>query len=271
MDKLHIKDLTIFAHHGVFPEEKELGQKFVLDLTLTYDMTTSARTGDLSSSVHYGELSQQVTEWFSQTSYELIETAGYAVMEQIFTHYPVVRGIDLTVKKPWAPVHLPLETCAVQLVRQKSRAFIGLGTNMGDKVNNLALARQHMTEAGLVITQASTLLETEPWGGVEQDSFLNQVVQIETWLTPEALLDTLLEIEHQMGRVRDIKWGPRVIDLDVLFIDNQVIYTDKLIVPHPYVTEREFVLQSLNELAPHYIHPVVKKPMRQLLAELTSV
>lgn len=270
MDRLDIHGLEIFAHHGVFPAEKELGQKFVLDLTLTYDMTQAAMTGDLRASVHYGQLSQQVTDWFRETSHDLIETAGHAVLERIFAHYPLVQAISLTVKKPWAPVHLPLETCAVTLTREKSRAFIGLGTNLGDKSANLAKAKELMEQAGMVIIKQSSLLETEPWGGVEQDGFLNQVVEIETWLTPETLLDTLLAIELDMGRVREVRWGPRLIDLDVLFIEDQTIYTDKLIVPHPYVAERDFVLQSLVEIAPHYIHPVLKKPIRQLLEELAD-
>lgn len=268
MDRLEILGLEIFAHHGVFPAEKALGQKFIIDLTLSYDMTRAAAAGDLTASVHYGELSQQLTDWFQETSHDLIETAAYRLVERVFQHYPISQTVSLTLKKPWAPVHLPLETCSVTLTREKSRAFIGLGTNMGDKSANLIGAVELMKEAGLTIIKQSSVLETEPWGGVEQDSFLNQVIEIETWLTPKALLETLLAIEDQMGRVREVKWGPRVIDLDILFIGDNIIYSDDLLVPHPYVAEREFVLQSLAEIAPHYPHPVLKKTMRQLLAEL---
>ncbi|MFA9492614.1 2-amino-4-hydroxy-6-hydroxymethyldihydropteridine diphosphokinase [Streptococcus sp. E17BB] len=268
MDRLEILGLEIFANHGVFPAEKALGQKFIIDLTLTYDMTKAARTGDLTASIHYGELSQQLTDWLQETSYDLIETAAYRLVEQIFEHYPISQSVTLTLKKPWAPVHLPLETCSVALTREKSRAFIGLGTNLGDKQAHLTQAVELMRQTGLTIVKQSSVLETEPWGGVEQDSFLNQVIEIETWLTPEALLDTLLAIEAQMGRIREVKWGPRVIDLDILFVGDKTLYTDNLLVPHPYVAEREFVLQSLAEIAPHYTHPVLNKTMRQLLAEL---
>lgn len=268
MDKLRIKDLTVFAHHGVFAAEKELGQQFVLDVTLGYDMTVAATTGDLTASIHYGELSQQLTDWTREVSHDLIESAAYDLVARIFRHYPLVQSVELTLKKPWAPVHLPLDTCSVTIFREKSRAFIGLGTNMGDKAANLTEARNHLEAAGLVITKQSSLLETEPWGGVEQDSFLNQVVEVETWLSPESLLDTLLAIEADMGRVREVKWGPRLIDLDVLFIGQEQIYSDKLVVPHPYVAERDFVLRSLVEIAPHFVHPVLGKPIRQLLADL---
>lgn len=271
MDSLKIKGLEIFAHHGVFPAEKELGQKFIIDLQLDYDMTKAGRTGDLTQSVHYGDLSQQLTSWCQSRQEDLIETVAYHLVEQIFSHYPLVSRVSLTLKKPWAPVHLPLETCAVTLVREKIRAFIGLGTNMGDKVANLNLAKEKIQAAGLTILQESSLLETEPWGGVEQDSFLNQVMEIETWQTAESLLDILLGIELDMGRIREVKWGPRLIDLDILFIGQEEIYSDDLIVPHPYVAERAFVLDSLVEIAPHFVHPVLNKPMRQLLDEIKEI
>lgn len=268
MDCLEIRGLEIFAHHGVFPAEKELGQQFVLDVNVFYEMTAAALTGDLTASIHYGELCQQLTVWCQETQEDLIETVAHRLIAQLFAHYPLAQKVELTLKKPWAPVHLPLETCAVRLVREKSRAFIGLGTNLGDKASNLAEARKRLAEAELTIVQASSLLVTQPWGGVEQDSFLNQVLEIETWQTPNQLLDTLLGIEADMGRVREVKWGPRLIDLDILFIGNRDIYSDNLIVPHPYVAEREFVLTSLAEIAPHFIHPVLNKPIRQLLEEV---
>lgn len=268
MDRLDIKGLEVFAYHGLFPAEKELGQKFIVDISLTYAMTQAAKTGDLTQSVNYGQLCQQVTEWCQSSKEDLIETVAYQILEQIFYHYPLVQTVSVTLKKPWAPVHLPLDACSVTLEREKSRAFIGLGTNMGDKGANLTLAKEKISQAGLTILKESSLLETEPWGGVEQDSFLNQVIEIETWLPDQELLQTLLEIEQDMGRVREIKWGPRLIDLDVLFIGDKIIHTDELIVPHPYVAERAFVLTSLAEIAPHFIHPVLNQPIRQLLEEV---
>ena len=232
MDQLRIKDLEIYAYHGVFPAEKELGQRFVLDLWVDYEMTRAARTGDLDASIHYGILAEQLTEWMQA--------------------------------KPWAPVPLPLETCSVTIEREKKRAFIGLGTNMGDKQLQLETALEKIKDRGIHLLQTSTRIETEPWGGVEQDTFLNQVAEVETWMTPEDLLETLLAIEQEMGRVREIKWGPRVIDLDLLYMDDTICYSPSLILPHPYVAERAFVLESLNEIAPHFVDPVQRKPIRQL-------
>ena len=135
---------------------------------------------------------------------------------------------------------------------------------MGDKQANLEQAIEKMRNRGIHILKESSVLATEPWGGVEQDSFANQVVEVETWLPAPVLLETLLAIESEMGRVREVHWGPRLIDLDLLFVENQVIYTDDLILPHHYIAERLFVLESLQELAPHFIHPTLKQSIRNL-------
>lgn len=264
MDQLQIKDLEIFAYHGLFPSEKELGQKFVVSAILFYDMTKAATDLDLTASVHYGELCQQWTTWFQETSEDLIETVAYKLVERTFEAYPLVQEIKLELKKPWAPVHLPLDTCSVTIHRRKQRAFIALGSNMGDKQANLKQAIEKMRARGIHILKESSVLTTDPWGGVEQDSFANQVVEVETWLHAPVLLETLLAIESEMGRVREVHWGPRLIDLDLLFVEDQILYTDDLILPHPYIAERLFVLESLQEIAPHFIHPTLKQPIRNL-------
>ena len=268
MDQLQIKDLEIFAYHGLFPSEKELGQKFVISASLSYDMTKAATDLDLTSSVHYGELCQQWTTWFQETTEDLIETVAYKLVERTFETYPLVQEIELELKKPWAPVHLPLDTCSVTIHRRKQRAFIALGSNMGDKQANLEQAIDKLRVRGIHILKESSVLTTEPWGGVEQDSFANQVVEVETWLPAPVLLETLLAIESEMGRVREVHWGPRLIDLDLLFVEDQVIYTDDLILPHPYIAERLFVLEPLVEIAPHFIHPILKQPIRYLVDQL---
>ena len=136
MDQLKIKDLEIFAYHGLFPSEKELGQKFVVSAILSYDMTKAATELDLAASVHYGELCQQWKTWFQESTEDLIETVAYKLVERTFETYPLVQEIELELKKPWAPVHLPLDTCSVTIHRRKQRAFIALGSNMGDKQAN---------------------------------------------------------------------------------------------------------------------------------------
>ena len=191
----------------------------------------------------------------------MIETVAYKLVERTFETYPLVQEIELELKKPWAPIHLPLDTCSVTIHRRKQRAFIALGSNMGHKMANLQQAIDQMQTRGIHILKESSVLTTEPWGGVEQDSFANQVIEVETWLPAPILLETLLEIESEMGRVREVHWGPRLIDLDLLFVED-------LILPHPYIAERLFVLESLQEIAPHFIHPTLKQPIRHLYRQL---
>lgn len=264
MDQLHIKDLKVYAYHGVLKSEKELGQQFVLDVFLDYDMTKAAKTGDLSATIHYGELSEDLTSWCLESKEDLIESLALKLINKIFLNYPLARKVSVEVKKPWAPVPLSLDVCSVKMERKKYNAYIGLGSNQGDKMANLDAALEKLAQHNIKLIKTSSRIETKPWGGVVQENFLNQVAEIETWLTPKELLQTLLEIEAQIGRVRDIRWGPRLIDLDILYIGQEKIYSSSLIVPHPYVAERAFVLKSLLEIAPHFTDPRDGRTIRQL-------
>ena len=126
MDQLRIKDLEVYAYHGVFPAEKELGQRFVLDLWVDYEMTRAARTGDLEASIHYGILAEQLTEWMQAEKIDLIETVAFQLVQKIFESYAFVEKVRLELKKPWAPVPLPLETCSVTIEREKNGPLLGL-------------------------------------------------------------------------------------------------------------------------------------------------
>ncbi|MDS1030304.1 2-amino-4-hydroxy-6-hydroxymethyldihydropteridine diphosphokinase [Bacillota bacterium LX-D] len=148
-------------------------------------------------------------------------------------------------------------------------AFIGLGSNLGDKQANIKRAIEMLNGHEEVdVTKISPNYETEPVGYAEQDNFFNAVVAVETSLTPLKLLELCLNIEQELKRVRKIKWGPRTIDLDILLYDDLIIKTEQLTVPHPYLHERWFALKPLNDLAPNLIHPVLGESVSELLAEL---
>lgn len=268
MDKIKISNLIIFAKHGVFQEEKNLGQKFLLDIELRLDCQKAGLTGDLNKSVHYGFLANQVTEVFTKTICDLIESAGEEVASFILKTYPQVKSLSLRVKKPWAPVGLPLDTVYVELERERKRAFIGIGSNMGDSLEIIKRAEELIESPYVKIIKSSSLITTKAWGLENQADFKNKVIEIESFLNPEELLDHLQKIEIELGRERKIHWGPRTIDLDILFIEDMKIYTDRLIVPHPYVHERAFVLESLNEIAPFYTHPILNKQIRELYTKV---
>ena len=145
---------------------------------------------------------------------------------------------------------------------------IGIGSNLGNREENCEKAIGLLIESGIIVTRMSSLIETEPWGVTNQQKFINAAVEAHTDLGPEELLSTLKKIEREMGRQLSLKWGPRLVDLDILFYDDLVMKTDDLEIPHPYIKEREFVLRPLAEIAPEKVHPVLKKTVRQLQEEL---
>ena len=136
-----------------------------------------------------------------------------------------------------------------------STACVGIGTNMGNRIENIEKALNALNLLpDTKVLAVSNIYETLPWGGVEQPNFLNGVIKLQTDLSPKALLGALLGIEAAMGRVRTIKNGPRVLDLDLLTFDSEVINTKELTLPHPFMLQREFVLKPLTELDDNIIY-----------------
>ena len=147
--------------------------------------------------------------------------------------------------------------------------FIALGTNLGERLTNLRMAIAALAPDVSVLTE-SHVYETPPWGYEDQPAFLNMVVKAETDLEPESLLTYLKQIEAELGREKSIRWGPRLIDLDILFYDNLVINTPPLIIPHPRLHERGFVLVPLADIASEFTHPVLGKSVNEFLAEIDT-
>lgn len=263
MDFIKVKDIVLYGNHGVFQEEKTLGQQFILHLTLFHSIQETGLTGNLEKSVHYGDLTQKVTKIFKEESLDLIEECVEKIAQFILDEYEIVEEVTVELEKPWAPIGqigCPIVSCH----RKRNKAFIGVGSNIGDSKENISLALEKLESSTVKILKKSSIIKTKAWGVGDQPDFLNGVVEIETTLEAKTLLRFLQEIENELGRIRDMKWGPRLIDLDLLFFNDETIYTKDLVVPHPYIEERDFVLEPMKEIAPFFIHPVSKKQMRQI-------
>ena len=148
-----------------------------------------------------------------------------------------------------------------------NKAYLLLGSNMGDRDAYLLQAANLIDSKAGLIHQKSKTYEADAWGHKEQDPFLNQVLCINTQLSPEVLLKSILEIELEMGRQRFDKWHQRIIDIDILFYGDQIVNQKDLNIPHPHICERRFTLVPLAELAPDLIHPECNKAITELLAE----
>jgi 2-amino-4-hydroxy-6-hydroxymethyldihydropteridine diphosphokinase len=144
-------------------------------------------------------------------------------------------------------------------------AYLLIGGNLGDRAAYLEMALTKIADTCGNITNTSSIYETAAWGNTDQPSFYNQAVVVSSTLSPEALMDQLLAIEHEMGRVRDQKYGPRTIDLDILMIDGLVFNTDKLTIPHPQMHNRRFALLPMAEVAPTLTHPILDQSIEDLL------
>lgn len=270
-DQIKITDLEVFANHGVFPEENKLGQKFLVSAVLYTDTRKAGKTDDLTASIHYGEVSAFITKYMKEHTYQLLERVAETLAEEMLKSISGLCKIDLEIKKPWAPVGLPLKTVSVKISREWHTTYIALGSNIGDSETYLNEAVEKIGQISTcTVEKVSSYLVTEPYGVTDQPDFLNACLKMRTLLYPEELLKELNRIEKEAGRERIIHWGPRTLDLDILLYDDIVLEEDDLCIPHVEMHKRSFVLEPLAEIAPYKRHPVYGKTVREMLEEIQA-
>ncbi len=270
MDQIRIEKLQVYAHHGVFPEEAKLGQRFTVSAVLCTDIRRPGLSDDLANTIDYGAVCREIVSFMTENRFQLIEACCEQLAERLLLTWPdVLNQVDLEIQKPWAPIGLPLETAAVRISRGWHDAYLALGSNMGDRQAFLQGAVDHFREDPRTRVQSvSTFIETASYGYTDQAPFLNGVMRVRTTLSPDELLDRCHEEEQAADRVRKIHWGPRTLDLDILFYDDEIIGTERLVVPHPDMAARDFVLKPMAEIAPWKVHPVTGKTMARMLRDL---
>lgn len=270
-DQIKITDLEVFANHGVFPEENKLGQKFLVSAVLYTDTRKAGKTDDLTASIHYGEVSAFITKYMKEHTYQLLERVAETLAEEMLKSISGLCKIDLEIKKPWAPVGLPLKTVSVKISREWHTTYIALGSNIGDSETYLNEAVEKIGQIPTcTVEKVSSYLVTEPYGVTDQPDYLNACLKMRTLLYPEELLKELNRIEKEAGRERIIHWGPRTLDLDILLYDDIVLEEDDLCIPHVEMHKRSFVLEPLAEIAPYKRHPVYGKTVREMLEEIQA-
>jgi len=268
LDRIRIKDLQIYGYHGVNVQEKEMGQMFLISTDVFFDMRKAGLNDNINETVNYAQLCLDIEKEFNKKKHDLIETAAERLAESILEKYDVVEKITIEIKKPWAPIGKSLNYASVRIERGWHTVYIAVGSNMGDKENNIISAIDIIRNSyGCSVTKVSKLYETKPVGFVDQDDFLNGAFEIKTMLTPVELMNRLLSIEKELKRERTIKWGPRTIDLDIVFYDSLITWDEKIILPHPRMHERLFVLKPLCDIAPYYVHPLLNKRLAELCKE----
>ena len=256
MDKIVIKDLEIFAYHGVFEEEKRKGQTFVVTVELMLDLKEAGMTDDLSKTVSYAEVCEDISRIMTGEKYDLIEAVAENMAGELLLKYEPVKELHITVSKPMAPIDMTFDTVCVDITRKKHIVYLGLGSNLGDKEGYLDYAIDQLGRDEYIrVNKVSSYIVTKPYGDVEQDDFLNGCVEIETLYSPSELLSVINDIEQGAGRKRMIHWGPRTLDIDILLYDREIVMEERLTVPHIEMAKREFVLKPLVEIAPHAYHP----------------
>lgn len=268
---IQIKGLEIHANHGVFEAEKILGQRFVINAVLHLDFQNTINSNDLDNTVHYGHVSDSIIEYFTTNRCDLIETITHQLVMMLFEKYSLINKIELEVVKPWAPLTFSFEAMSTKVIETRSTVYIAFGGNIGssEQVFEDAISKISKLQ-GVYTLKRSKKYRSKPFGGVDQPDFLNMAIAVETNIHPTRLLDQLQAIELELGRTREVHWGPRTLDLDIILYDNQIISTDRLLVPHRYMTKRDFVLKPLLDLNQYLVDPRTKLPLIDSYETLTE-
>jgi len=229
----------------------------------------AAERDDLSETVSYAAVKKRIQSFCEWNCFDLIETLAARLAEVILLEFPRVREIDLTVKKPDAPMSGVFDYVAVNITAAWHKVYLALGSSEDDKNAYLDFAVNELKNDRLIANvRESARINTEPYGGVAKGSFLNSAVECYTLYTPERLLQRIHVIEDGGGRVRKERWGDRTLDIDIIFYDDLVTQEDDLCIPHADMANREFVLKPLFELCPNKVHPLLNARVRDLLAAL---
>jgi dihydroneopterin aldolase/2-amino-4-hydroxy-6-hydroxymethyldihydropteridine diphosphokinase len=271
MDTLIIKNLQVSGFHGAESETDKTGETYIISAELKLNPNEAGVAHRRESRVDLAKICKEITEIFTHSKYKLIERSAEELAIHILLHYPMTNHVTMSLEKPWTTAGMKIDYTGITIEREWHTVYLGVGSNMGDRLKNINDAREMINETKTSrVTRASKIYETEPFGYRDQDKFLNCAFEVKTLLTPLTLIRFLLDIEHKLKRERKIHLGPRTIDLDVLFYDNIITSLEEAVIPHPRLHERRFVLTPLCDIAPYQFHPLLNKRCYRILEALQT-
>lgn len=272
MGRIFIDKLKVFAHHGVLESEKKNGQFFYVSLEIESDFNESAENDELQKTVDYSSVVEFIYHFMTKDNCKLIETVCVRLADALLFEYKRIEAVKLTIFKPDAPIDRDFENVSVTCERRRHRVYLSIGSNMGDKENTLKSAISEIDrDYRCKVLKKSEFIVTKPYGNVEQDDFVNGALFVETFMDSYEFLYFLHNIEANHGRKREIHWGPRTLDLDIIFFDEVVINSEELSIPHIDMHNREFVLKPLCEIAPFKRHPLNGKTVKEMYDDLGTL
>jgi dihydroneopterin aldolase/2-amino-4-hydroxy-6-hydroxymethyldihydropteridine diphosphokinase len=278
MDKILITGVAVWGKHGVFSFEREQPQPFTLDMEIWADISKSCISDNLSDTINYADIYNIIKNVVETQSFMLIERLSYVIIEKVFSYDMRIQKIRIRTVKNKAPLEGQVDGVGVEIEKSRDpawsqdtygkvsieksetavntkteangeyKAVLSLGSNIGDRKQNIQKALEILANSNCTILNKSKLYETTPVGYINQEKFYNAAILVKTLLNPFELLTKIREIENTLGRKKTIKWGPRTIDIDIIAYEGCIINTEKLTLPHKEYTQRTFVLKTLADI-----------------------
>ena len=261
VDRIEIRGLRVVGIVGALSEERDRAQPFEVDVDMLTDISDAGATDNLDATINYADPVQMIENIIRNEAHVLLERVATRIAEDILAH-PKVLAVEVVVRKLRPPLPADMTSTAVRITRNRAqlslerrprtRAYVALGSNLGDRRASLRFAVENLSD----VVAVSHVYETEPVGGPEgQGSYLNMVVGLDTDLDPFALLARCRALEAEAGRVRSVRNAPRTLDADVLLHGDVRIESEELTIPHPQMWERRFVMAPLADIAGDVVAP----------------